>query len=428
MPEKIVPEVSASEKYRDQIYDLQILTGEITHVVEELQKGNTSFLDRLNKNLRALDRDKAAEWPEVDTWDGFLSNPSLEPTQLIEGVLCRGDIMSLSAPSKCHKTFAVMELAWRLSKGLEWLGHRTSPSKVLYLNHELSRYQFERRLRKIVAEIDDATQLNPNFFVMNLRGVSTTVEETVTQVRNKIAQHGIDVVILDPLYKMLNSSIKERLDENSNSDMEYLFCQLGNIIKDGATLIIVSHYAKGNRAHLASLDRMAGASLQGRTADVLMTIDKLGGKGAEDDSPKNAYRFEFTLRNFAPIDPISVSWQHPIYVPDESLGELKLEGTGGRPATTTASDVLAEWHKQRGEGFTVHKKVLAEQLACTVKTIERKVRELNKAGCLYKLRLENGNVIGEAPDLTDNLLSSHPELEPSTENLLRNMGEEDTNE
>jgi hypothetical protein len=161
---------------------------------------------------------------------------------------------------------------------------------------------------------------------------------------------------------------------------------------------------------------MAGAGVQGREPDTLVTIDKLKSES------KNAFQLEFTLRNFAPIEPIPVSWEYPIYKPDNDLQGLKIEGGKSRPETVSTDDVLLEWNNLRGDGYTVTKKLLAEQLACGPRTIELKIKELKKKNCLYNLRLDGkGNVVGEVPDLS-NMIAPDPATLPTQENLLRNMG------
>jgi hypothetical protein len=186
-----------------------------------------------------------------------------KPDWLVEGVFTSDEPTLFGARSKCCKTLQLTDLAVALSTGTPWLGHFNvpQPRRVLFVTGEANLRMISRHLQKAISArglsfADVAGQLRieagdfPQFATIAHRDSITAT----------IAKHGIDVVILDPLYRGL-----------ANVDT-YRMSEVGGIIKDFQTAcrpasFIVSHHVTKQSARdmqegkSPSLEDLSGAGL-----------------------------------------------------------------------------------------------------------------------------------------------------------------------
>ena len=314
-------------------------------------------IDELDDNL-----------PDIEDLSALAANPPPLAQEIIRGVLRCGHRLLFSGPSKAGKSFGLMELCLALGNGTEWLGMPCQQGRVLYVNLEIDRPSSVQRF------IDIAGQLQlkiTNIDVWNLRGKACPLNELAPRLVRRMRNKNYLAVIIDPLYKILTG------DENSAADMTYFCNQLDYVAVETKTAVIfASHFSKGAQGGKRSIDRTSGSGVFGRDPDAVMTMTEL------DTPDGDAYRIEFTLREFAAPEPISVKFRYPVHVLDESLSGAKTVGDDGKTGAGRKPRISDEDIKQAIElrmGFD-------ETNHCTLESLESYFDEKIKVrGLRYRI-------------------------------------------
>ena len=278
--------------------------------------------------------------------------------------------MTLSGPSKSGKSFLLINLALCLANGILWLGYKCTKCKVLYINFEIDPASCCARFQK-VAEALGKVPGHDNLKIWNLRGYNTPIEELIPQLITGIGKNLFDAVIIDPLYKMFQSrAIK--FDENSAASLALLFCELDRVIEEcGCAIIMAGHYSKGLQGAKNCIDRTSGSGVFGRDPDAILAMSEL-------EKTDAGYRLESVLREFPSTVKISLLWKYPLHEIDATLDGEPLKGSVGRRKTCTGDDLLDAFTElDTGAGVPIKK--LCEILKCSLITIKRRIKELDKA-------------------------------------------------
>ena len=285
--------------------------------------------------------------PPIEDSMCLSEDPPEMNAELIKGILRIGHKMSLNAPSKAGKSFALICLALCLAYGLEWLGFLCRKSRVLYINFEIDRASCINRFFKVAAALNILPR-HENLKIWNLRGHNAPIEELIPKLTSYIGRNRFDVVIIDPFYKMFFSNHIKSFDENSAASLAYLFCKLDKVIKDcGCALIMAGHYSKGMQGGKSSIDRTSGSGVLGRDPDAILTLTEL-------EKTENAYRLESVLREFPSTVNVSLRFEFPLHVIDTTLDSEALKGSVGRKQAVTGEEVLEAFEAlDAGEGVTI---------------------------------------------------------------------------
>ena len=231
----------------------------------------------------------------------------------------------LAGPSKAGKTGLLMELALALVSGGEWLGFPCTKCRVLYIDLENDPKTSINRFFRISRQMTGAPVIEEGLGLLNWKGKTKPLNQLKDEIIAKA--RGYDVIILDPMYKVITG------DENSATDMAYFCRQLDDIIRHtGATVIYCHHHSKGAQGQKKAMDRASGSGVFARDADALLDIIELNVTDkyrSSHDTPEgaSAWRMEFTLREFAPHEPIHFWHEYPLHRLDESLSELYALGS-----------------------------------------------------------------------------------------------------
>ena len=260
---------------------------------------------------------------------GTLADEQLPtPPALIEGLLRQGEKAVLGGASKTFKSWLCLDMAVCVSHGISWLGRGVSPGVVLLANLELPRWCIRKRILD-VASARGVRLESGRLLVWNLRGQVVSA----AQLRAEIARRNIAdlrLVIIDPAYKLLLGR-----DENSAGDIANLLGHLEGITKDtGASVLLPTHFAKGNASGKESQDRISGSGVFARDPDSIFTLTR-----HEED---NAFTFEATLRTFAPAAPFVLRWQHPVFSVDEGLDPARLKKPARGPSARYTPEKLVK--------------------------------------------------------------------------------------
>lgn len=280
---------------------------------------------------QVLDPQISADLPPMISWTERLKNPTPMQPELIEGILRKTGQMSLSGASKSGKSFMAIDLALSLCHGRDWLIYGCLPSRVLYVNFEIHDGSIEHRFHKVI-ETRKFPSDTENLCIWTLRGYSAPFNILLPRISEAIGSDRYDVLVFDPLYKLLIGD----LDENSNSDMASVFSEFDRITRTtGASIIYIDHFSKGTKNHTAQIDRSSGAGTKGRFPDSAVTMTEL-------EEPA-AYRLEMSNREFASDCPLSLRWSYPVHTLAPDLASAPLKSNAGRTKETFPEDLEAVW-------------------------------------------------------------------------------------
>lgn len=266
---------------------------------------------------------------EIESIQNLFDHPPQQPDMLIDGVLYSDSKVQLSGSSKSRKTFMALHLAACLASGTPWLGHKVRTSSVLYINLELRRFTFYRRMFDIAQAlgIQSATEWQQRMHAVHLRGQRVSIEALTAQM-DGIRRGAYDLIIFDPQYKLLG----ER-SENDASDVADLLARLEEATCNvGAGMLIVTHFAKGSAAGKSSIDRAAGSGVQARDADLILTMT--------NHEVEDAVTLEYTARDFVSPPPMGLSFNYPLFSANEEIEPGQHAHTSGRPKKCSFDDVI----------------------------------------------------------------------------------------
>ena len=145
-----------------------------------------------------------------------------------------------------------MDLSLSVGCGKEWMGFATNKTTVLVLNFELHRHSSRKRKQAIMK----AMKLRPgetDVYHWALRGALAQRREDPKKVYREIvillekycAEHGVGMVIIDPIYKLANMAGEENKAEDVGRALRELEAIAANT---GAAVVFAHHFAKGNAA------------------------------------------------------------------------------------------------------------------------------------------------------------------------------------
>jgi len=187
---------------------------------------------------------------------------SAEMDWLVCGVFSADQPTLFGARSKCLKTTQLVDLTISFASGTDWLGVFRIPKKrrVLFITGEANNRAIARRLKKAaqargltMAELTGMIRVEAIDFpklpnIIHCQAVADTIKE-----------HGIEVVIIDPLYRGIPSDMDtNRMAQVGDAIVNFVsWCQ-------PASVIISHHVTKAAARELGSppeLEDMTGAGI-----------------------------------------------------------------------------------------------------------------------------------------------------------------------
>lgn len=271
--------------------------------------------------------DKAQDWfaqlneqrfglPPIEDGAEYISKAIELPEDIIKGVLHRGAKMVLGGTSKSFKTWTLLELSVSVATGTNWMGQfETNRGRVLYINLELDKKHFFKRLQMICDECQ-VTLAADHLRIWNLRGHAADITQLSPLLLKGIGRAGYALIVLDPIYKLLGAR-----DENKAGDIAVLLNEIEKIaVKTGAAIVFGAHYSKGNQAAKEAIDRIGGSGVFARDPDSILNFTKHEEEGC--------FTVDATLRNHPPISPFVVRWQFPLMCAEPALNPENLKRPG----------------------------------------------------------------------------------------------------
>jgi len=314
--------------------------------------------------------------PDIESYDALEADETLvEPPELVKGVLHKASKMVLGSNSKGRKTMLLIDCGLSIASGADWLDFQTTQGRVLYVNMELQKFFFRKRIKLI----SEAKGLKPerfskNFDSITLRGHAGEASKLIPAFIRKIGKKQYDAIIIDPTYKLLGKDGKEN-ETNHIANMLNEFERLA--VQNGAAVICASHFSKGNQAGKESMDRIGGSGVWARDPDSLMTLTK----HEEDD----AMVVEFTLRNHPPIEAFTVRWRDWLFERcDLDPSKLKKPGFTAKYSIEQILGVLDDKSLSGAE----FKEACQDVHGMSESTFDRLKKEAARAGKIYQSPLD----------------------------------------
>ena len=254
------------------------------------------------------------------------------PAEVIEGVLLETHKMLLTGPSKAGKTWCLINLAVSVATGGWWIDFRCAQRKVLYIDLETDPRTLQRRISTVAkAKSAEYAVVRENLAVWPLRGKSCSLEEIAAELFCRCKAGDFGMVIIDPAYMVQDG------DENNAKDIREFFAKLDEVcVKLECTVVISHHHSKGAQGLKSAIDRGSGSGVFGRAPDAVLDFTELvlepgtlelarqSNKLAEQKK-LTGWRMSFTLREFAPKDPLDLWLCFPLHEVDhtELLADCK---------------------------------------------------------------------------------------------------------
>jgi len=228
----------------------------------------------------------------------ILSQKPNHPRSLVsDGLLYESTKMIVYGRYKSFKSMLGLDLAFCLACGEDWLGFTTSNPgvSVFYLQLEISYQLFRARLsktwdhRKIYM-----TQAKPLTF-WTQHWLKLDQPAGINLLDAYLREYKPDVLIIDPLYKVVSGNLLTVLD------MQKVIDALDVLIgKHGVSIIVISHTRKGimDMGEWGS-DDLVGSFVFSAWADTVLKVERRGGD-------RLAIKFDVVRHTEVELDPKEV--------------------------------------------------------------------------------------------------------------------------
>jgi len=253
---------------------------------------------------------------DAQTWADSPA-PTVDP--IIEGLFDAADKVAIIGPSKTRKTFFALQMAFAMASGRPFCGFLVpKPRRILMVNAEVTAKHFHRRLKRVYESYfsmfnPEKSPLGDRFKILNSRG-SRLTDETISRLA---AEAKADVILLDPLYKLLMG------DECDQERVSILLARFDALAaKTGAAVLYVHHDAKGAVGDRATRDRGSGSSLLNRDFDCAFMLSP------HADNDDEAV-LDVLVRNYPPQGSVGLRFESCTWVCDQEV-TLRPETTASR--------------------------------------------------------------------------------------------------
>jgi hypothetical protein len=281
----------------------------------------TQFYDwnrRNGRNRPTGDTEAADELPIEPSYISIAemarSHPALRQPE-VEGLLRQGETMNIISAPKIGKSWLAIDLAIAKATGRMWLNQFTTrESPVLIIDNELHPQTIAQRIPKVASARGVLlSELSQSLFVESLRGRLRDIYQMDSYFR-AIPPGKFGMIILDAFYRFL----PRESDENSNADLASIYNQIDRYADiTGSCIVCIHHSSKGVQSGKAVTDVGAGAGAQSRATDSHLIL-----RAHEEDG---AAVMEAAVRSWAPLKPVCLRWEFPIWKVAEDLDPTLLK-------------------------------------------------------------------------------------------------------
>ncbi len=343
--------------------------------------------------------------PVIDAGE-WLETPEPSPEPVLKGWLDRGDHGFIVGASKMRKTFFTLQLAVSMATGRGFLGFGIEkPLKVLYLQFEVTKAHFQRRLEAMArAMMIDKEQLKGRLMIANMRGLADDCK-TEQAIRRAIKASGPAVVVIDPVYKLIDG------DESDQKTAKEFVAELDRLGHDtGAAIVGVFHTPKLGRDTAArrAIDAAAGSGVFGRAVDSQFVLSP------HEKGPEYAI-LSTTCRNYQTPGDKTLHFENGMFTAEAATPAVPPSAESKRQQLEEQAEitarVVAGWFKKAG--VPMNQQTLKGYLTdagCGSRNnkLEQKTSELKQAGMILedeKRGPRNSRLFRPSPEVEAEMLT-----------------------
>lgn len=197
------------------------------------------------------------------------------PTPILgKGIMYAGTKVILYGKYKSMKSMIVQRMGLDIANGQPWLGIDTpqNGASVLYLQLEIPHTLLQRRIKTMTAG-RWSTKKPIHLWTEHFLKLDTPLG--MTKLRKQLTIHRPDVLIIDPIYKVLSGNI---LDAQS---IKGLLDNVDTLIGEfGVTVVLVSHTRKPQQEEVIGWgsDDLIGSMFFSAWADSVIQVERSQGK------------------------------------------------------------------------------------------------------------------------------------------------------
>jgi hypothetical protein len=272
--------------------------------------------------------------------------PRMKPV-VIKGLLRQGETCNIISVSKIGKSWLGYGLALSVIAGQKWLGQfETAQGQILLVDNELHAETIVHRLPEVAGEMGvSCQQLDRDLDVWPLRGKGPSLSRLMPDFLD-IEPGTFKLIILDAKYRF----IEEGASENDNGDETRFYNRLDAIAEHTkAAVVLIHHSSKGSQTEKRVTDVGAGAGAQSRAADCHLVL-------REHEEP-DVVVLEAAVRSFAPVEPLALKWDFPLWLPADGIDVSLLKGKQtrneqrkderDREGVNAIVDALRKWNREQ---------------------------------------------------------------------------------
>lgn len=230
------------------------------------------------------------------SWD--IVEDNVEKPWIIEGLLAERTKMMIAAAPKSGKTMLCIQLALAFATGGLFLNKwRCRKLKVLYIDGELGRQTFVKRLKNVAfaMEVNGASEIfGEEPMIDYIDGVEEyDLMDMIDSIIEKYRSHNYGVVIIDPIYLLFKG------DESNSEDARDFVKRLTKLKEGlGCSIVYVHHHSKGNQGEKSSMDRYSGSGVFARDADAIVDLSSINTETGDTIARVTAHRQCEALNQF----------------------------------------------------------------------------------------------------------------------------------
>jgi hypothetical protein len=212
-------------------------------------------------NLNAVKWRARTNWP-LCTLAELLADQTRTPEDVVAGLIPGKAATIMSGPGGVGKSYAMLDMAVCVSRGLPWVGLNTQPTPVLIVDLENRSARMRERVQKVMrGHFLDAPPPVTMAFELSSRLDS---DSSVSEIACLAEMYGTGLVILDSLVDFLG-----RTDENNNVEMGRVAERLRAIAEVVGGVVAIHHTPKGN----VQTPRGAAALRNGVDVSIIVSRD-----------------------------------------------------------------------------------------------------------------------------------------------------------
>jgi hypothetical protein len=241
-------------------------------------------------------------------------HPTLHPP-VIDGLLRQGEVMNIISVSKIGKSWLLYTILLSIVSGESWLGRfATTRGRVLLIDNELHKPTIGHRLRKVAEALGIPVEdWIDSIDIWPLRGALQDIYGIGRRLESCKGRYSF--IAIDAKYR----AIPANTSENDNAAETAYYNEIDRICQTiECASGMVHHSSKGSQSDKRVTDVGAGAGAQSRAADTHLVL--------REHEEGDAVVLEAAVRSFAPVEPIGLRWQFPLWVPDDRLDTQQLKG------------------------------------------------------------------------------------------------------